>query len=290
MNDYVILTDSTTDLSPELIEKHGLIVLPLTVNIDNHDYRNLPDGSEISTPEFYTLLRAGKTATTSQISLSSFIDAIEPILISGKDLLYIGFSSELSGTCNSGFLAVKELSTKYPQRKVLAVDSLSASMGEGLLVCLAASLKEEGKNIDEVYNWVLNNRLRLCHWFTVDDLNHLKRGGRLSSAAALLGTVLGIKPILHVDDNGKLVPIGKIRGRKQSLEQLVEKMSETGENLRDQLIFISHGDCIDDARLVEKMVRERFGVRDVVINFVGPVIGAHSGPGTMALFFLGSKR
>ena len=290
MNDYVILTDSTTDLTPELIESLGIKILPLSFNIDGREYHDFPDGRGLSAPDFYNMLRAGKMASTAQINLSHFLEIFESYLSQGRDVLYIAFSSALSGTCNSAMLAAQELAEKYPDRKILAVDSLSASMGEGLLVYYAAMEKEKGRSITEVYDWVCANRLHLCHWFTVDDLNHLKRGGRVSATAALVGTVLGIKPILHVDDQGRLIPMGKTRGRRQSLIQLVDKMADTVEHPEDQMVFISHGDCLEDARFVESEVRRRLPVRDTRINFVGPVIGAHSGPGTIALFFLGRTR
>ena len=290
MNDYRILTDSTTDLTPEIIESLGVETLPLMFNIDGREYHNFPDGRELSAPAFYDLLRAGKTAGTAQINLSHFLEIFESYLTKGLDVLYIAFSSALSGTCNSAMLAAQELAEKYPDRKILAVDSLCASMGEGLLVYYAAMEKKKGRSITEVYDWVCENRLHLCHWFTVDDLNHLKRGGRVSATAALVGTVLGIKPILHVDDQGRLIPMGKTRGRRQSLIQLVDKMADTVEHPEDQTVFISHGDCLEDARFVESEVRRRLPVRDVQINFIGPVIGAHSGPGTIALFFMGRAR
>lgn len=290
MENYVILTDSTTDLPADLIEKHGIAVLPLFFTIAGKEYRNYPDGREMDDKAFYNSLREGNMAATTQITANTFIETFEPYLQNGRDVLYIGFSSALSGTYNSSVTAVEELSARYPERKIFTVDSLSASMGEGLLVYLASLEKEKGRTIEEVRDWVLNNRLRLCHWFTVDDLNHLKRGGRVSATTAFIGTMLGIKPILHVDDQGRLIPVGKTRGRNQSLEILVQKMAETSENPENQVIFISHGDSIEDARKVETLVREKLHVKDVVINYIGPVIGAHSGPGTIALFFLGSKR
>ena len=215
---------------------------------------------------------------------------MEPILEQGKDVLYIAFSSALSGTCQAANIAADMLREKYPERKILVVDSLAASMGEGLIVYYAAKMRQEGKTIDEVYQWVLDNRLRLCHWFTVDDLFFLHRGGRVSSASAVLGTMLGVKPVLHVDDEGRLILVGKTRGRRKSLDQLVEHMAETVERPEEQIIFISHGDAPEDAAYVEQLVRDKFKVKDIVVNYIDPVIGGHSGPGTVALFFLGSKR
>lgn len=287
---YRILTDSTGDLTPELVRELDLTVIPMEFTVDGKSYRNYPDGHEMSAKAFYDLLRSGKTSTTAQINSHEFTEWADPILQAGEDLLYIAFSSGLSGTCQSALLAKKELSEKYPDRKLYVVDSLCASMGEGLLVYYACKMQQEGKSIDEVYQWLQDNKLHLCHWFTVDDLNHLKRGGRVSSAAALFGTMLGIKPVLHVDDAGHLIPVAKIRGRKQSLDALVSHMEETVTEPENQVIFISHGDCQQDAQYVADKIRAKWNVKDIVLNEIGPVIGTHSGPGTVALFFLGSKR
>ena len=287
---YRIITDSTGDLTPELIRDLQLTVIPMEFTIDGKSYRNYPDGHEMSAKAFYHLLRAGKTSTTAQINAHEFMDWADPILQAGKDILYLAFSSGLSGTCQSAYLAKEELSARYPDRKIYVVDSLAASMGEGLLAYYASKMQLEGKTIDEVYQWLQDNKLHLCHWFTVDDLNHLKRGGRVSSAAALFGTMLGIKPVLHVDDAGHLIPVAKIRGRRQSLDSLVAHMEQTVTNPEEQVIFISHGDCEKDAQYVADQIRAKWNVREIVLNEIGPVIGTHSGPGTVALFFLGSKR
>ena len=204
--------------------------------------------------------------------------------------MYIGFSSGLSGTYQSAALAREELKQRFPGRRLEVFDSRCASMGEGLLVYHAAKLQQAGKSLDEVLSWLKENVLNLCHWFTVDDLNHLKRGGRVSTATALVGTMLGIKPVLHVDNEGHLIPVSKVRGRKQSLDALVRRMEDTALDPAGQMVFISHGDCLEDARYVERQIREKLGVRQVELGFIGPVIGAHSGPGTVALFFLGKER
>ncbi len=290
MCDYVILTDSSCDLSAELAEQLGVEVLPLTVEIEGKRYHNYLDGREIGFAEFYAKLRSGIPATTAAVNVGEFTDKMEPILQAGKDILIPAFSSGLSTTYNSAAIAAADLSERYPDRKIYVVDTLAASLGQGLLVYLAAQKKAAGASIEEVRDWLEENKLHLCHWFTVDDLNHLKRGGRVSATTALLGTMLSIKPVMHVDDEGHLINVGKARGRLASLKAMVDKMAETAIEPASQTVFISHGDCPEDAEKVAQMVRERFGVKDVVINYVGPVIGAHSGPGTLALFFLGTHR
>lgn len=287
---YAVITDSTADLSPELVRELDVAIIPLQFVIDDHTYLNYPDGRELSEKAFYQMLRQQKTATTVQVNASRFVEFFEPILQQGRDILYIAFSSGLSGTYHSSLMAREELQEKYPERRIYICDSLAASMGEGLLVYHAVMEKRKGKDISEVYQWVEDHKKNLCHWFTVDDLHHLKRGGRVSSATALLGTMLGIKPVLHVDDEGHLINVDKVRGRRQSLQAMVEKMCQTCIDPENQMIFISHGDCLEDAQALADMVRERMQVKDIVIHYIGPVIGAHSGPGTVALFFLGTKR
>lgn len=290
MSDYKIITDSTCDLSPKLIQQLGVEVIPMVFSMGENTFSNYPDEREISSHDFYDRLRGGETSITNQITPVTFAEIFEPFLKSGMDVLYIAFSSGLSGTYNNACFTVEELSKKYPERKLRVVDSLAASMGEGLLVYHAAQKKAQGLNIDEVSDWVTANRNRLAHWFTVDDLNHLKRGGRVSGAAALFGTMLGIKPVLHVDDEGHLIPMEKVRGRRQSLDSLVQHMADTAEEPENQMIFVSHGDSLEDAEYVAQQVREKFHVRDLEINPIGPVIGTHSGPGTIALFYLGKSK
>ena len=290
MAEYRIITDSTTDLAPEMIRELGVQVAPLCYVMDGSTYHNIPGGGEMSDQAFYQKLREGTMPTTTQINSEEFVALFTPVLEAGEDILYIAFSSGLSGTCQSAHLAARELKDRFPERRVEVFDSLCASMGEGLLVYHAATRKNQGATMDEVLAWLKENVLHLCHWFTVDDLNHLKRGGRVSTATALVGTMLGIKPVLHVDDEGHLIPVSKVRGRKQSLDALVKKMEETAIDPKGQVVFLSHGDCLEDAQYVAKQVKEKLGVKEVKINFIGPVIGAHSGPGTVALFFLGSTR
>ncbi|MEG0777710.1 MAG: DegV family protein [Oscillospiraceae bacterium] len=290
MQNYKIITDSTSDLTVELIEELGLHIIPMIYTVDGRDYTNTPDEKDLSSHDFYEMLRNGKTSMTTQINGEFFKDQVKPYLDSGLDILYLCFSSGLSSTYNSICIAAEDLREAYPNRKIIIVDSLSASMGEGLLAYHTAMQQKAGKSIEEAAKWVEENKLHLAHWFTVSDLNHLKRGGRISGAAALVGTMLNIKPVLHVDNEGHLIPVEKVRGRRRSLEALVEHMEKTAIDPRTQVIFISHGDALEDAKYVEKLVRERFGVETIYINPIGPVIGSHSGPGTIALFFLATQR
>ena len=290
MNDYVLLTDSSADLTDALVKELGVEVLPLSFTMRNKTYRNWPDNREIDPKDFYRQLREGEMATTSAVNVSDFTETIEPHLKEGRDVLVVAFSSGLSATCHSAQIAAQELSEQYPERKVYVVDSLCASLGQGLLVWYAARMKNEGRGIGAVRDWLEENKLHLCHWFTVDDLHFLKRGGRISSATAVLGTMLSIKPVMHVDDEGHLTKVGTARGRNASLKALVDHMAETAIDPAGPPVFISHGDCEEDANKVAEDVKRRFGVQTVVLNNVGPVIGAHSGPGTVALFFLGRHR
>lgn len=290
MQDFVIITDSCADLSADLVQSLGIVVAPLTVTIEEKDYRNYPDNRELDPHFFYDKMRAGATAVTSAVNVNQFIEITEPYLQAGKDILYLNFSSGLSTTYNSACIAAEELGEKYPERKLYTVDTLSASLGQGLLIWYAVQLKNQGQSIEEVRDWLEEHKLNLCHWFTVDDLMHLKRGGRISGTTAILGTMLSIKPVLHMDNEGHLISMSKARGRKASLNALVDEMAKTALEPEHQTVFISHGDCLEDAQYVAEQVRQRFGVKNVVINYVGPVIGAHTGPGVVALFFMGKSR
>ncbi len=290
MRDYCIVTDSTCDLPANIVTDLGITVIPMEFQLDGTTYLNYPDGRDYDFHAFYDALRAGKASTTSQVNYQTFLDTFTPILESGRDILYLAFSSGLSGTYNGSVIAANDLMEKYPGSKVISVDTLSASVGEGLLVYTAAKKREEGLSLDELAQWVTDNRLHLCHWFTVDDLNHLKRGGRISPAVAIIGTALGIKPVMHVDDEGHLIPVSKVRGRRKSLDALVEHMAETCDKPESQTIFIGHGDSKEDAEYVAKLVRQKFKVKNIILNYIGPVIGSHSGPGTLALFFFGTHR
>ena len=290
MSDFVILTDSSADLGADMVAQLDIQVLPLSFTIQGVTYHNYPDNHEMDPAVFYSMLRKGELATTSAVNVAQYTEALEPLLQAGKDVLVLAFSSGLSATYNSSRIAVEELSEKYPDRKLYTVDTLCASLGQGLLVYLAAKEREQGKSIEEVRDWVEAHKLNLCHQFTVDDLHFLKRGGRISATTAVLGSMLQIKPVLHVDDEGHLINIAKARGRAASLKALVDKMEITAIDPKDQIVFISHGDCLADAEMVAQMVKDRMGVQQVYINYVGPVIGAHSGPGTLALFYVGTER
>lgn len=290
MSDFVILTDSSADLTADMVQQLDVQVLPLSFSMGQQIYHNYPDNREIDPHAFYQLLRQGQVATTSAINVAQYTDALEPLLQAGKDVLVLAFSSGLSTTYNSSRIAVEELSEKYPERKIYTVDTLCASLGQGLLVYLAVKEQKKGRSIEEVRDWVEENKLHLCHQFTVDDLHFLKRGGRISATTAVVGSMLQIKPVLHVDNEGHLINIAKARGRQASLKALVDKMEKTAIDPANQVVFISHGDCLEDAQTVEQMVKNRFGVKEVYINYVGPVIGAHSGPGTLALFYVGTER
>ena len=290
MNDYVILTDSSADLTQEWVDELGLQVLPLTFIMEGKSYFNYPDNREMSLADFYQKEREGVMATTNAVNVGQAYEAIEPLLQAGKDVLILAFSSGLSTTCNSLQIAAGELAEKYPDRKVYAVDTLCASLGQGMLVYYACQQQKAGKTIDEVRDWVEANKLRQCHWFTVNDLFFLKRGGRVSAATAVVGTMLQIKPVLHVDDDGHLINMSKARGRKASLLALVDKVGELAEGPQDQTMFISHSDCLEDARFVADEIKKRYGTKEIRINYIGPVIGAHTGPGCVALFFFGKER
>lgn len=290
MKDYIIVTDSSCDLTPALAEEAQIVVIPLHLTMEGKEYKNYLDGREIDSSTFYSKLRDGVTASTSAVNPEVFTESFEKILKDGKDVLYLGFSSGLSSTFHASTIAAEDLTSKYPDSKIYCVDTLAASLGQGLLVYLAAEKKKDGATIEEVRDFVEQNKLHLCHWFTVDDLNHLKRGGRVSATTALVGTMLNIKPILHVDDEGHLINVGKVRGRKASIESMLTHMKESAVNPSDQTVFISHGDCEEDALTLKRMVEKEFSPKRIEINTIGPVIGAHSGPGTLALFFLGDKR
>lgn len=292
MRDFVILTDSSCDLSADMAAELELEVLPLSFHIGEQEYHNYLDGRELGFLEFFEKIRAGETGTTSAINVGAFETKMREILSQGKDILCLSFSSGLSTTHQSAAIAAEDLRPEFPDAKIYVVDSLCASMGQGLFVWLCARQKKAGKSIDEVLNYAEEEKYHVCHWFTVDDLNHLKRGGRISATTALFGTMLSIKPVMHMDNEGHLIPVSKARGRKASLMTLVDEMERLSVNPAQQTIFISHGDCYDDAKLVANEITRRFGTpsENIHINYVGPVIGSHTGCGVVALFFLGTER
>ena len=284
---YRIITDSGCDLSLEMYEKLQLRYVPLLLNFRGAEHRDLSEGF---IKQLYDAMRAGETASTAAINPTQWEEAMEPVLQAGEDILVLAFSSGLSTTYQSAVIAAEELMEKYPGRTVKVVDTLCASRGQGMLVWYACKKRESGMSLEEVYRWCEDHKLNLCHWFTVDDLVYLKRGGRVNAATALLGTMLNIKPILHVDDEGHLISMGKVRGRKASIEAIAKKLGETGLSGENDTVFICHGDCIEDAKYLEKLVKEKYGVKEVLTYYTGAVIGSHSGPGTLALFYLGSHR
>ncbi len=288
MSNYVIFTDSACDLAPGLLAEWGVECLSLTFRFEGEDkeYQN----GEMPVVDFYNKMRDGGIAKTAAINGETFKGAFENILKEGKDLLYLGFSSGLSATYASAKFAADELAKEYPERKIITVDSLAASAGFGLLLYLTLEEKKKGASIEEAAAFAENIKLKICHWFTVDDLKYLKRGGRVSPAVALVGTVLGIKPILHVDNEGHLIKKSTVRGRKASINALADKFEELAENTKGGTVYISHGDCDDDIKILVDIFRERYGVDIDIVTYVGPVIGAHSGPGTIALFFVGKER
>lgn len=289
MKEFIIVTDSCCDLPQELVEAFGVTVVPLTIQFGPIQFQNRPgDGPDIH--EFYQRLAQGEMAKTSAPNVEAFKDAVRPALAAGKDVLFLAFSSALSATYQTGALALEELREEFPEAAILSVDTLSASLGQGMLVDLTVQEQRKGRSIQEVYDFVQDCKGRLCHWFTVSDLGQLRRGGRLSAGKAVAGALLNIKPVLHVDDEGRLVPVDTVRGRKKSLSALVDHMKATVVEPEKQHVYISHGDCLEEAEILAAMVREACPVIDVTIGYVGPVIGAHSGKGTLALFFLGSKR
>ena len=288
MSDYIIFTDSGCDIAVPAVTEMGARHLNLKFSFEGENVSHTVE--DVDHKEFYDSMRAGRVARTAALNIGDFRAAFSEELEKGNDVFYLAFSSGLSSTFSSALAAAEELMEEYPQRRVIAVDSLSASAGHGLLLYLAVRKKNEGASIDELKEYCEGIRLNVCHWFTVDDLVYLKRGGRVSAATALAGTVLGIKPILHVDDEGHLINMSKVRGRKAAIKALADKLGETRDPKIDGTVFISHADCQEDAETLAKILKEQYGVKADLITNIGPVIGAHSGPGTLALFFLGNQR
>ena len=283
-----ITTDSTCDLPAWVLEQHHISVTPLGVVKGGRLYQ---DGVDIRTADIKAHVDAGgDITTTNAVNVGQAAEVLEPILQEGRDVLVLAFSSGLSTTYNSFKIAGDELAAQFPDRKVFVVDTLSASLGQGMLVAQAAQLRLDGKTIEEVRDWTEQNKLRQCHWFTVNDLFFLKKGGRVSAATALVGSMLQIKPVMHMDDEGHLINVSKARGRKASLLALADKVGELAEDPASQTMYISNSACLEDAQFVADEVKRRYGVKEIIINSIGPVIGAHTGPGCVALFFMGKHR
>lgn len=287
MRDYVITVNSTVDLPKEWLEERQVPVIPLHYTIDGQTYRDM---TGLTAKEFFAKLREGKMSVTSQVNPEEAREALEPFLKEGKDILHLGFSSGLSGTYNSMRIAGEELKEEYPEATIIVIDTLCACLGEGLLLYKALQQKEAGKTIHETAKWVEENKLHICHNVTVDDLYHLHRGGRISKATAVVGTMVKIKPIIHMDNEGKLQVIGKERGRKKSLNRIVDMSVEQARGWENDMVMITHGDCLEDAQYVASLVREKMRVEHVLINNIGTVIGSHTGPGVVAVFCMGEKR
>ncbi len=287
MSRFQIVTDSCCDFPTEMYQELNLSVVPLSVEFRG---QTTDDRNDDTLKELYAGLRAGENAKTAAVNPERWREAIEPWLKLGEDVLVLAFSSGLSTTYQSAVIAARELAESYPDRRIRVVDTLSASLGEGLLVWYACAKRDEGLTLDETADWAEENKFHLCHWFTVDDLFYLKRGGRISAATAVMGTMLNIKPVLHMDDEGHLISMGKARGRKAAIQALAEKTRELGEGYDNATMFISHGDCREDAEYLAGLLKKKYGVKNVYVSYVGAVIGSHSGPGTLALFFMGQHR
>ncbi len=287
---FTIITDSCANLTSKQIEEYGIKVVSLTYTVGDTEYLGYVEGEETDYKAFYDLLRAKEHVKTSLVSYERVETAVKSALDGGNDVLYLAFSSALSGSYQVAKNCIEDLREEYPDRKMIIVDTLQASMGQGLMVKYAVDKKNEGISLEDTAKWLEDNKLNFVSLFTVDDLFFLKRGGRLSGTVAVVGTILGIKPLLHVSDEGKLINIGKTRGRSNSIEWLVSQMGEQGTDLKNQDIFIVHGDCIEEAELLADKIKKAYKVKSITINYVDQVISSHSGPGTLAVFFMGKER
>ena len=285
---YKIITDSCCDFTDEMCARLGIAYAPLVVSYNGESHSNFSEETAIRA--FYNELRGGAIATTSAVNPEGWAKVIRPVLEAGEDVLVIAFSSGLSATYQSAVIAAQELREEYPHRKISVVDSLCAALGQGLLIWYACRKRDQGLSLEELTAWVEENKLHLCHWVTVDDLSHLKRGGRISATSAIVGTMLNIKPIIHLNDQGKLINVAKVRGRKTAIEYLADKLGQLGAGFDNETCFVVHGDCEDDAKVLAKLIQEKYGVKQVHIGYLGPVIGAHTGPGVLSLFFMGEHR
>lgn len=290
MNDYIIVSDATLDLPASIVNEYNIRVIPMGVNVDNEEYHHYPDERELSIEDFYQKLKNGAVSHTTQITPAVFMECFEDILQQGKDILYIAFSSGLSGTYNTSQIVIRDLLEEYPNQKIYSIDSLCASIGEGLLVLNAAIQKKQGKNIEELRAWVEANKRLSRHWFTVKDLFYLKRGGRINSIEAMVGTALKIRPVLSTDNAGKLSVVSKIRGTRAELDFMITKLEEECSEMSSQTIIIGHGDDLVQAQELERMIRSKFTIKDIIISKIGPIIGTHTGPGMLALVFMGDNK
>ena len=289
-SNYAIVVDSTTDLPPNLAEEWGLVVIPYIFTLDGKDYYNHLDYRELPVKDFYNTLRAGKMATTTQVTAHRYLEAWDPLLKEGKDIIYMCLSAAVSKSYDQSVMAAKEAMEKYPERKVITIDTKSASLGQGLLAYYSSKARNEGKSLEE--NAELINELipRLHHWLMADDLNHLRRGGRVSASAAFLGTLLSVKPVLTIIGEGRMIPISKVRGVSKAIDSIVKKMEEYNLSPIDQPVFIAHSDSPDAAKQLEDAIIAKYGKVKIYSNNIGPVIGAHTGPGGIAAVFLGDER
>ncbi len=288
MQDYVLITDSTCDIEEYILQERNTPCIKLNYIIDGQDYF---DGMTVEASKaFFALIRQGKMSKTSSINTERFMEFWQPYLEEGKDIVYLGFSSGLSATFNNACLAANLCMEEYPDRKIYPVDSLCAALGQGLLVRFAMDKRDEGATAEELVKYIEDIRLKINHWVLVDDLDHLKRGGRISGAAAMIGSIMNIKPVLHMNDMGKLIVKEKIKGHKKGINFLLEKLEKKGVDIDKNPVFISHADSLDDAVLLDKLIKERFPVKETYINYIGPVIGSHTGTGTAVIFFLGDDR
>lgn len=287
MREFVITVNSTVDMPKEWLQERNVDVVPLRYTMDGTTYEDM---NGLTAKEFFAKLREGVMSVTSQVNPDEAKVALEKHVKAGKDVLHLAFSSGLSGTYNSMRIAAEELKEEYPEAKIIVIDTLCACMGEGVLTYYACKLKEEGKTIEEVAQWVEENKLHVCHNITVDDLHHLHRGGRVSKTSAVVGSVIKIKPIITVNDEGKLEVVAKERGRKKSINTIVDMSVERAEGWNNEFVTITHGDCEEEAQYLADLVREKMGVENILINNIGTVIGSHTGPGVLAVFHMGNKR
>mgnify|MGYP003773022809 CR=1 FL=1 len=285
----IIITDSNCDLSEKYLSENNIPVIPFHFTLKGQDYED-NFGKSISYKEFYDELRKGEMSTTSQITPYTYEEYFRKYVAEGYSVIYIGFSSALSESFNHSISAKNMISSDIPEADISLIDSKAASVGQGLLVVKAADMLRQGKSKEEIVDWVEKNKLRVNHWFTVDSLDHLKRGGRLSAASAVVGTVLNVKPILIVDQYGKLVPVKKVRGRKKAIQELFAELMNSGVDAHEQSVYISHGDCSEDAEYLKNLIIDKLGIKNVAVNYLGPIIGTHTGPGLLALMFIGAER